>query len=102
MGDWESNGILEWQPQCWRNSRSLWSVYRYEFLRVGKMIDDMYSLLSWANDEELKAHNKMHIEDSDDVYNYHNGQKDAFRSIIDKIEKSPTELHRTLTLPRRF
>ena len=63
------------------------------------MIDDMYSLLSWAKDEELKAHNKMN---ADDVYNYYSGQKDAFRSIVDKIEKSPTELHRTLTLPREF
>jgi hypothetical protein len=55
------------------------------------MIDDMYSLLSWAKDEELKAHNFKSYP-----------RAKAFREMIDKIEKSPTELHRTLTLPMRF
>ena len=60
------------------------------------MISDIYSLLQHLRDEELKAHNKLHIEDSDDVYNYYAGREDLARELIDRIENSPTELHRTL------
>jgi len=60
------------------------------------MNDDTYALLAWLRGKELEAHNKIHIEDSDDVYNYYSGLKDAFREVINHIENNPKELHRCL------
>ena len=66
------------------------------------MMDDMYSLLEYLNAETLRLHNLS--------YNmYPNCERaclqcaeEALQKVIDKIEKSPMELHRTLTLPREF
>jgi hypothetical protein len=70
------------------------------------MINDMYSLLAWAKEEELKAHNtratfEYTSHSKADSLMLLQREKD-FREMVDRIEKSPTELHRTLTMPREF
>lgn len=82
------------------------------------MIDDIYSLLAWCKEEELKAQNFVSLLKCElcPVYKtcttllgeadvdtcYQSGRKKSFREMIDHIEKSPIELHRTLTTPREF
>lgn len=79
------------------------------------MITDIYSLLAWAKEEELIASklwcndcsylNDCRIEEDEvrtEILCALDVRMKAFREMIDRIEKSPIELHRTLTMPREF
>jgi hypothetical protein len=66
--------------------------------------DDIYSILSWARSEELKAHNE--ICGVCQVASSCNAEvktacpcatrERTFREVVDKIEKNTKLLHRTL------
>jgi hypothetical protein len=66
------------------------------------MIDDMFSLLAWCKDEELKAHNNSYDSKTFAMKQCWDYRRFAFRDMINHIENSPIELHRTLTMPREF
>jgi len=66
------------------------------------MIRDMFSLLAWCKDEELKAHNKAAKCATWQMEREWTVRETAFKEMVSKIENSPTELHRTLTMPREF
>ena len=66
------------------------------------MNDDTFSLLAWARDEELKAHNKNCVgcESVCSALIFRvcllSVEERAFRKVINHIENNPKELHRCL------